>query len=263
MVAEAEHTLQAEIDIDGSPLPEELQPVLEQIVVDDHLHLPDMFVLTFRDIERTVVADAHLRIGSKVVISSTSVGGTRPEPLITGEVTAIEAEYDALGGRARVRGYDPSHRFHRGRQTHSYRNVTDSDLARTVAQRAGVQVGEIDESTIAHEHVSQANISDWEFLQGRAREIGYELRFVEGKFHFRKPPEAKEAPGEGDFSSDDPLQLVMGQDLLEFRPRVTSSEQVKEVQVRGWDPARKDKVVGTAPASASSAQLTTNPAELA
>jgi phage baseplate assembly protein gpV len=55
----------------------------------------------------------------------------------------------------------------------------------------------------------------------------------------------------------------MGQDLLEFRPRVTSSEQVKEVQVRGWDPARKEKLVGTAPAAASSAKLSTDPAALA
>lgn len=260
---DGEFAIKATVEIDGKPLPAALDPVLEQVVVDDHLHLPGMFTLAFRDPERTVLADARVTIGSKVVIRGSALGETKTEPLMTGEVTALEAEYDSLGGRAIVRGYDPSHRFHRGRQTQTYRNVTDSDIARTVASRVGVEIGHIDESGTAHDHVSQANLSDWEFLKQRAREIDFEITFREGKFEYRKPAAASGAPGKGDLDSKDPLQLVMGQDLLEFRPRVTSSEQVKEVQVRGWDPARKDKVVGVAPAAASSAQLKMTPSNLA
>jgi phage protein D len=260
---DGDHSLQAIVTIDGTPLAPELEPILESVVVDDHLHLPDMFLLTFRDIDRTVLADAGVRIGSKVVVSGSELGGTSPKPLITGEVTAIEGEYDATGGRAVVRGYDPSHRFHRGRHTETWRNATDSDIARAVARRAGVEIGTIDESPTTHEHVSQANQSDWEFLRARAREIGYEIAFEDGKFQFRRPRPASGAPGEGDFGSQDPLQLVMGQDLLEFRPRITSSEQVKQVEVRSWDQVRKEVMVATAPASASSAQLSTDPVALA
>jgi len=260
---DTEFSLQAVVEIDGTPMSDALEPVLEEVVVDDHLHLPGMFTLTFRDLERTVLADARLKIGSRVIIRGSALGANRPEPLITAEVTALEAEYDSLGSRAIVRGYDPSHRFHRGRQTQTYRNVTDSDIARTVAGRVGVDIGTIDESGTTHEHVSQANISDWDFLKQRATEIGFEVTFLDGKFEFRKPPAASEAPRTGDYDSKDPLQLVMGQDLLEFRPRVTSSEQVEEVQVRGWDPARKETVVGIAPAAASSAQLKMTPSELA
>lgn len=260
---DGDHSLQALVTIDGSPLAAALEPSLESVLVDDHLHLPDMFLLTFRDIDRTLLADAGIRIGSRVVVSGSALGEQAPKPLITGEVTAIEAEYDALGGRAIVRGYDPSHRFHRGRHTETWRNVTDSDIARAVARRAGVEIGTIDESTTTHEHVSQANVSDWEFLQARAREIGYEVAFADGRFQFRKPAPASGAPGEGDFESQDPLQLVMGQELLEFRPRITSSEQVKEVEVRAWDPMRKQVMVATAPAATGSAQLTTDPVALA
>lgn len=260
---DGDHSLQALLTIDGAPLSPELEPLLESVLVDDHLHLPDMFLVTFRDIDRTVLADAGIRIGSKVVISGSALGEQAPKPLITGEVTAIEAEYDALGGRAIVRGYDPSHRFHRGRHTETWRNVTDSDIARAVARRAGVEIGTIEESPTTHDHVSQANVSDWEFLQARAREIGYEVAFRDGKFEFRKPAPASEAPGEGDFESRDPLQLVMGQDLLEFRPRITSSEQVKEVEVRAWDPNRKQVMVATAPAATTSAQLDSDPVKLA
>jgi phage protein D len=260
---DGDHSLQALVTIDGSPLAPELEPLLESVLVDDHLHLPDMFLLTFRDIDRSVLTQAGVRIGCKVVVSGSALGDQAPKPLITGEVTAIEGEYDALGGKAIVRGYDPSHRFHRGRHTETWRDATDSDIARKVATRAGVEIGTIDESPTTHDHVSQANVSDWEFLQARAREIGYEIAFADGKFQFRKPAPASGAPAEGDFASSDPLQLVMGQELLEFRPRITSSEQVTEVEVRAWDPSRKQVMVATAPAATTSAQLKADPVGLA
>ena len=252
---ESEFTLQAQLEVDGVAVDAGLEPLIEEIVVDEHLHLPGMFVLALRDLDRSVLQEAAIGIGSKVVIRASGLGESTPRPLMTGEVTALEADYDTLGARALVRGYDPSHRFHRGRRTHTYRNVTDSDLAQTVAQRAQVEIGTIDATTTVYEHVSQANVSDWDFLKGRSLEIGYEMAFRDGKFFFTKPKPASDGPREGDYSSEDPLQMVMGQDLLEFRPRVTSAEQVPDVEVRGWDPRTKQKVVATAPASASSAQL--------
>jgi uncharacterized protein involved in type VI secretion and phage assembly len=85
----------------------------------------------------------------------------------------------------------------------------------------------------------------------------------EGKFSFRKPVASAGAPADGDFDSADPLQLVFGQDLLEFHPRISSAEQVKEVTVRGWDMEAKQALVGRSPASAASATLKTNPTLLA
>ena len=183
----ASFTLQTTIEVDGQPLDSALEPLVEQIIVDDCLHQPDMFVLTFRDVERTVVADARLKIGSKVTVKATDVGGNAQESLIVGEVTALEAEYTEGGSRAIVRGYDPSHRLHRGRHTRTFAGMTDSDIASEIAGAINVQIGTIDASGPVHDHVSQANLTDWEFLQGRAREIGFELAVSEGKFHFRKP----------------------------------------------------------------------------
>jgi phage protein D len=258
-----EFTLQASVEIDGNQLSPELVPSLEQVVVDDHLHLPDTFVLSFRDLDRKVLSHVKVQIGSKVKISGTPLGGQLPEALLSGEVTSIEAEYDALGARAIVRGYDHSHRLYRGRRTETYRNVKDSDIARQVAQRAGLQVGKIDDSRTTHEHVSQANVSDWEFLRARAREIGFEVLVADGQLEFRKPTASSGAPSDGDFDSKDPLQLVFGQELLEFRPRITSSEQVKEVKVRGWDAAKKQTLIGSAPAGTTSAKLPVGPGDLA
>jgi phage protein D len=263
MPEDARAGIKPKVEVDGSALASNLEPLLELTVVDDHLHLPDMFLLSFRDIGRDVAKQAHFQIGSKVKISAPSPAGGGAEVLIDGEVTALEAEYDALGSRALVRGYDGSHRLHRGRVTQTYQNVKDSDIAQTVAQRAGLQPGTIDDSQTTHEHVSQVNESDWAFLNARADEIGFEVAVSEGKLHFRKPKPSQDAPGQGSYESTNPLQLVMGQDLLEFRPRVTSSEQVSDVKVRGWDPKTKQAVIGSASAGTTSVQLPATPAALA
>jgi uncharacterized protein involved in type VI secretion and phage assembly len=256
-------TLQTTIEIDGQPIDSALEPLIEQVIVDDFLHQPDMFMLTFRDVERTVVADARLKIGSKVTVKATGVGGNAQESLIAGEVTAMEAEYTEGGSRAIVRGYDPSHRLHRGRNTRTFAGMKDSDIAKKIADAIGIPAGTIDDSGPVLPHVSQANLTDWEFLQGRAREIGFELAVSEGKFHFRRPAVSTSAPADGDYDSADPLKLVFGQELLEFHPRLSSSEQVSEIVVRGWDYTKKEKLVGRAPASASSATLKVKPADLA
>jgi phage protein D len=252
------------VEVEGQALAADVEVLLEQVVVDDHLHLPDMFLLSFRDAGHDVARQAQLHIGSKVKVSVPApTGGTAMEVLIEGEVTAMEAEYDAAGSRAVVRGYDGSHRLHRGRVTQTYQNVKDSDIAHTVAQRAGLQAGTIDDSRTTHEHVSQVNLSDWDFLKARAAEIGFEVAVGEGKLHFRTPSPSRQAPAQGDFQSSDPLQLVFGQDLLEFRPRVSSSEQVKDVKVRGWDLMAKQAVIGSASAGTTSVQLADTPASLA
>ena len=262
-MAEGAQSLRATVEIDGQQLDSDLRSVLEQILVDLHLHLPDAFSLTFRDLDRRVLERARLKIGSKVRISGTELGGQAIVPLIAAEVTAIEADYHPRGSRAIVRGYDASHRMSAGRWTQTYQNAKDSDLARDVAKRYGLEIGTIDDSGPVLPHVSQLNVSDWDFLRARAREIGFEAAVSDGKFHFRKPRPADQAPAAGDYTSGDPLQLVFGRELLEFRPRITAAGQVADVSVRSWDVMTKAAILHEAKASTTSVALKNNPADLA
>ena len=254
-MAKGDFSLRPKIEIDGTELSHALESLLESVVVEDHLHTPDMFTLTFRDTSKEVLKQANVDIGSKVRVSALPLGGSTPDVLISGEVTALEATYGAVGSLAVVRGYDASHRLHHGRVTQSYRNVKDSDIAKTVTTRNNLEPGTIDDSKTTRDHVSQVNLSDWDFLQSRAAEIGFEVSVQDGKLSFRKPTPSSDAPGGGDFHSSNPLQLAFGTSLLEFHPRVSSAEQVKEVKVRGWDPKTKQAIIGSAPAGASNAAL--------
>ncbi len=250
------------VEVAGSPLPDDVATAIVTAVVDCHVALPDAFSLTFRDPARSVITDGKFTIGAALKISVISEADTG-KPLLAGEVTALEAEHDPTGTFTIVRGYDQSHRLLRGRRTETYTDVTYADVARKVAQLANLQAGTIDATPTVHPHVSQGNVSDWEFLWALAREVGFEVAVSDSKLHFRKPAPAAEGPGAGSLTSTNPLQLSLGSNLLRFRSVVTSAEQVKEVQVRGWDVGTKKSLVGVAAATSGSAQLSVSPADVA
>ncbi len=56
------------------------------------------------------------------------------------------------------------------------------------------RIGKIESTSTVFDHLSQAGVTDWEFLEGLARQIGYEIAVKDGKFDFRKPQKADAAP---------------------------------------------------------------------
>jgi phage protein D len=253
------------VEVDGSPLAADAKALLMSAIVDDSLHLPDLFLLRFRDSERIVLAKSKAKIGSTITVSVTSDASTAPERLIEGEVTALEAEFDSTGTFTVIRGYDQAHRLFRGRRTESYTQSTASDVATKVAQRAGLKIGSVTATSTVFDHLSQAGVTDWEFIGGLAREIGFEVAVRDGTFFFRPPPTAADAPtATGSGPRRDPLVLRPGTELVRFRSVVTAAEQVGTVEARGWDLAQKRALVATAPAATTSAVLPTlSPADIA
>jgi phage protein D len=253
------------VEIDGQAIAGEVETALVRVVVDDHLLLPDTFELTLQEPDDLSIAEkARLRVGSVVRITGSAEGDADPGLLIHGEVTALEGVYrEGKAALLVARGYDHVHRLSRGRRSDVYAGMKYSDIARAIAGRAGLGLGTIDDSGPTFDHVGQVNQTDLEFLKQRAAEIGFEAAVLEGKLDFRRPRAAAEAPDAGDLQTTNPLQLVMGQDLLEFRPRVTSAGQVARVEVRGWDQKARQAVVATAPAGTTLAELPDTPGALA
>jgi phage protein D len=257
------HTLQQIVKIDSTPLAENVAGYIREIAVDDRLQLPAYMTITFDDIPGDIIDKTRARIGSKIEFSATPVGETAPVLLFVGEVTSLEASYVQSGAQAVLRAYDLLYRLQRGRHTQAYQNITDADLAKKIAQRNGLGLGKIDATSITYEHVAQANVSDWDFIKARARKNGYEVAIADGKFDFRKPTQAREAPTAGTLSSENPKQLVYNAELIEFHPRLTAGSQVKSVKVRAWDPQKKQEIVGQAEATALTVKISDQPGSLA
>ena len=252
------------VEVAGSPLPADVAATLTSGYVDDSLNVPDLFVLRFTDEGGQALTKGGFRIGVAVRLLVQASGPAGPVPLVSGEVTALEAEVGSDGTHSVVRGLDTSHRLFRGRRVEAYVQMTASDVAAKVASRAGLKKGTMDAPGPVLEHVGQDGINDWDFLRGLADEVGAEVAVVDGALDFRAPTDASEAPGGQAGSRQDPLVVERGVNLVSLRATVTSADQVPEVEVRGWDVEGKRPFVAVAPAKTRSAKLAdVDPAKLA
>ena len=180
----------------------------------------------------------------------------QPAEVFNGEVTTLEAELGAsLAGEPvlelTVTAHDKSHRMHRMTTTRTFRQTTVADIARKMAGEHGLKVGKI--ATLpggAAEERHQVGETDWEYLSRLVRSHGGELDVAAGALSIIDPTKTAAAAAE----------LVYGESLQRFRPRVSSLGQVATVNVRGWDVKKKAAIAksGTPKASTTVQDSTVN-----
>lgn len=256
------------VEVGGGPLPPDVASLLTYAYVDDSRNVPDRFVLRFRDPARMVLSKVNLKIGVEVKLSVQTSDPGGPQPLVTGEVTAVECEIERTGSVTEVRGLDHSHRLFHGRRVAAYPDMTVADVVRKVTERAGLKVGKIDSvsgvgGSAGEAQISQDDISDWDFLVRLADMVGAEVVVLEGALHFRMPQPPDDAPDINTKATQDPLVLEADRNLISLRAGVTAIGQVPEVTVRGWDVANKrelsavtsPKALGTEVASVDPVKL--------
>lgn len=217
---------------------------LVRVVVDTHLHLPDMFELTFVDQAGTVLTDGGFTLGMELEVRA--FGGQQETSLVVGEVTAIEGRYGEVSWFTVVRGYSHDHRLQRARRARTFIDVTDSDVARQVAGDAGLTVGTIDATTLKHPQLAQADQTDWAFLTARANEIGYEVGAADGSFYFRKAHTV---------TAGTALPALIGDNLTAFHPRVSVANLVPEVEARTQDAVEAKALSVTSQVASTSADV--------
>ena len=251
------------LKVNGSAVSAEVAAKLTSATVDDSLGVPDLLILRFLDDGADVLARAGLQIGAPVTFGVQQSGDGSPTPLFTGEVATVEVELGTGGMRTVVRCYDLSHRLYHGSRVASFVNQKASDIVRSKASGAGIQLGEVDATSGVLEHVAQAGVSDWVLLQGLAVRAGAVIAVKDGKLDFRKSTPATSGPG-ATSSRQDPLVLERGVNLVSLRATVTAADQVPSVEVRSWDVKQKKAIIGTAKAATTSAVIDgVDPAKLA
>jgi phage protein D len=166
--------------INCSLLSVEPETHVTNIVVDDDTELPSMFSFELvnsewdtKDLQWIDEQQELFVIGNAVDIK---LGyGDNLETIISGEITTLEPEFNFNRlPRLTVRGYDRRHRLQRGRNTRTFVQQKDSDIAEIIARDAGLTPKTAD-SKVIHPYILQANQTDWDFLQERARRIQYEV----------------------------------------------------------------------------------------
>ncbi|MFD9245295.1 VgrG-related protein [Streptomyces sp. NPDC059556] len=252
-MSEKTFTTVLHVQLDGTPLPDPLAVRLTEGWVDASVNVPSAFQLTFSDKDGTLTTKfPFLKVGAMAVLSPFT-DGRLGEPMLTGEVTAVEV--DAAPGHGRyliVRGYDPGHRLLRSRRVEGYPHMTASDIVRKLAGLNRIPLGKVDATPTVYELATQPNITDWDFLSRLARENDVRLSLdPAGRLVFAALPPASSAPADTTPAAASPYVLDFGSNTLQSRVSVTAAGQVGKVDVRGWDPRTKQALSSPTPAVAS------------
>lgn len=234
------------VRIDGCALPVELAALLVLLRVRDSLRLPDQAHLRFADPQLAHVDDELLSVGRRVEVLYAAPGSSDPASVFKGRIEAIELELLSGGALIGATAYEPAFVLHQKRRTQAFQNMTSGDIAEQVIATAGLtpRITEASGSASVHPFVLQSEETDWQLLWRLADAIGYEVVGDGDTVDFR--PAASTSAGS-------PLVLRAARELISFRPRVSASQQVDGVEVRGWDPANAETIAASerplAPAS--------------
>lgn len=242
------------VRINGEPWPNEARADMVELSVFDDVDAPGMLTITLAgwdalSMQPKWIDHPLFSLGAAIAIEFGYQD--RRLTLLSGDITGLEPTFaQSRPPMVTVRGHDRRHRLTRSRRTRSFTNCKDSDIVSRIAGEVQLKP-QVEDSGVQLPYVLQHNQTDLEFLIARARRIDFELAVQGDCLLFRR----RAAGGTAE------LTLYREVELLEFRARLSTLGQVPALEVRGWDPARKDVIVGRASdAQAMGDDATTGPA---
>ena len=210
--------------------------------IDRDMFQPDMaaIVLSNQGDEYTTTT----KVGDKVEVKV----GDNSTQIFIGEVVGIEPIYK--GGektRVAIRAMNKLHRLTRTRKSITFTDKNDQSILSQVVGDSGLSLDWKHDKSITYKHVYQHNQTDIEFLRQRAARMGCHLWCVDTTVHCKQP----------DLQSGPIATLKVDESspqgaLRHFSARLSAANIVKKVTVKGWNPEKKELIVGEANAKNSS-----------
>lgn len=186
--------------------------------------------------------------------------------MLTGNFTTMEPNFPNSGAPTlTVRGLNVLHKLRSKQFTTVWTDKKPSEIAEYIATLNDPENKKAkrfplpivtDAATKSQEvpihNMSQSNQYDIDFLLNLARQNGYVLFVQEGdptangvqsqKRLYFGPSQA----GQGTGMRQVTFKLEWGKSLIDFKPTLTTSSQIKSVKVNGWDRKTKKPIVGSA-----------------
>ncbi len=223
------------ISINGAELPLKAKSDLVSVAVLNDIGAAGMFLFTLQcwdtaEMKVKWIDDDLFKEGNIVEIQ---IGyRDKQEKVFSGEITGLEPEFPSREPPTlTVRGYDRRHRLMRKRKTRTFLKMKDSEIAKQIAEDWGLTPN-VTDTKVVLDYVLQHNQTDYAFLQNRAVRIGYEMAVSDRTLLFR-PRQIKRSAG---------ITLRREVELLDFSIRLSSLDQVEEINVQGWDPKEKKEL---------------------
>jgi len=178
------------IEIDGKPLDESYAKLLQRAVVHlTHEHRMSTVVLTFDNTLLQYTNDPlwdeykpiRIKFGYKTT-GFKQVGGTfysLGPKLVFGQGAGNV-------GMVELTGVSEEFMMGLGQERIVWNNLTDSQIVQQIAKKYGF-LAAVQDTLPVWGQVSQMNQSDWDFLEERAEQYGYQLYIENSILHFHKP----------------------------------------------------------------------------
>lgn len=183
--------------------------------------------------------------------------------LVRGTFTTLEPNFPSSGAPTlAVRGLNALHKLRRKQYSTTWNDKKDSEIAQNVGRLTDPALGKnqkrfpmpvvISENALSLEvpiaYVAQTSQYDIDFLLVRAKRLGYVVCIREGEPKAKDPDRRKThlyfGPSEGRRpGAREPIyRLRWGASLIEFKPTLTTANQIKSVTVQGWDRVKKKAI---------------------
>ena len=231
------------VEIDGEAIP---MDAIVSVEVDENLENPAMFTINFNETldpktQRFEWMDNPILTPGaevKIYLGYTSRTTPNPESIFWGKLHTLSPVFQNSGVPSlTVQGYDFSHGLQKKKSHFARTDARASDAASEIARQNGLDASGVESTDTVHASIRQSeDESDNDFLKRLARDIGFEV-FVRGKsLYFRRP----------DDETTELLTFEWQRSIISFTPRLSTSAQVSEVRVRGWNPSTKQRIEGRA-----------------
>jgi len=183
--------------------------------------------------------------------------------LVRGTFTTLEPNFPSSGAPTlAVRGVNALHKLRRKQYSTTWADKRDSEIAKNIGELTDPKLGknqkrfpmpivisdEAKNQEDATPYVAQVNQYDVDFLFVRAKRLGYVVSIREGEPKAKDPDRRKThlyfGPSDGRTpGAREPIyKLRWGASLIEFKPTLTTANQIKSVTVKGWDRTKKKEI---------------------
>jgi uncharacterized protein involved in type VI secretion and phage assembly len=217
----------------GADLKTDVMERLVDLRISLSVHAAAMATARFEDVSFQILDADTFKIGGTLAVSLPTTG-SQVVAAFEGEIVSVAMD-QGIGGRHElvITAFDRSHRLTGQTNQQTYLNMSRADIIKKIATRNGLSA-KVAGASSTEKHLIQTG-TDYAFLNEMAESVGCEW-YVEGKtLHFRERP------------ATDGVTLTWGDDLWRFQARYSAADAaVKDVTVRGWDPATQKAVTGTA-----------------
>lgn len=178
--------------------------------------------------------------------------------MLRGHFTTMKPSFSDGPATLSVTGLNVLHQLRRKQHTTTWTNKKDSEIAQDLANRTDQGQKRfplpivIDQNAMQNEKpepiVTQHNQYDIDFLFQRARTRGYVLFIQEADQAAGRPRQLYFGPSRQGMIPglrDVEFRLTWGRSLMEFKPKITTANQVRSVTVRGWHRQCKQPITRT------------------